>query len=108
MESDWLFYSKKGEAFLIIHPIFRKEKKGRKRERSRHIFKSCENCEQVWNKNGKKNLISHLDHVTSRQLETEEVSREFPFRGLESTVAFSLEGGGKKEKKEERKKEKKK
>lgn len=59
------------------------------------------------NKNGKKNLISHLDHVTSRQLETEEVSREFPFRGLESTVAFSLEGGGKKEKKEERKKEKK-
>lgn len=59
------------------------------------------------NKNGKKNLISHLDHVTSRQLETEEVSREFPFRGLESTVAFSLEGEGKKEKKEERKKKKK-
>ena len=58
------------------------------------------------NKNEKKkekNLISHLDHVTSRQLETEEVSREFPFRGLEATLAFSLEGGGKKERKKEKK-----
>lgn len=68
------------------------------------LWKLWAGVKQKW----KKNLISHLDHVTSRQLETEEVSREFPFRGLESTVAFSLEGGGKKEKKEERKKEKKK
>ena len=62
------------------------------------------------NKNEKKkekNLISHLDHVTSRQLETEEVSREFPFRGLEATLAFSLEGGGKKERKKVKKKKKK-